>query len=162
MMPGSATSAETSSLPAVIDLEGLRCLLDGLMRRGYTVVGPTVAGGAIVHDELTSVDDLPRGWTDDQQPGRYRLTRRDDDALFGYAVGPHSPKRYLLPPSHRLWAGERTEAGQALLPLTPGDARRRRRRGRRHRPGGAAHGPDTGHHRHQGAAVPQPGAPAMG
>ena len=30
--------------------------------------------------------------------GSYRLRRRDDEALFGYNVGPHSWKRYQLPP----------------------------------------------------------------
>ena len=41
------------------------------------------------------------GWTDEQDGGHYRLHRRDDDALFGYAVGPHSWKKFLLPPVQR-------------------------------------------------------------
>ncbi len=95
----------------VMDAAALADLLDGLARQGYTVVGPTVTDGAIVYDELDSVDDLPRGWTDEQAPGHYRLARRDDDALFGYAVGPHSWKRYLLPPTHTVWSAERTDDG---------------------------------------------------
>ncbi len=95
----------------VIKADALEDLLDGLGRRGYTVVGPTVADGAIVYDELTSVADLPRGWTDEQSPGRYRLARREDEAWFGYAVGPHSWKRYLLPPTHTAWSAERTADG---------------------------------------------------
>ena len=95
----------------VMDAAALADLLDGLGRQGYTVVGPTVADGAIVYDELDSIDDLPRGWGDEQAPGHYRLTRRDDDALFGYAVGPHSWKRYLLPPTHTVWSAERTDDG---------------------------------------------------
>ena len=47
--------------------------------------------------------DLPVGWTDEQDGGHYRLRRRDDEALFGYDVGPHSWKRYQLPPEVRLW-----------------------------------------------------------
>ena len=43
------------------------------------------------------------GWTDEQDGGHYRLVRRDDDALFGYAVGPHSWKKFQLPPEVRLW-----------------------------------------------------------
>jgi ferredoxin len=95
----------------VLDASEFGGLLDALTGRGYTVVGPTVTDGAIVYDEVTSVTDLPRGWTDDQGPGRYRLARRDDDAWFGYVVGPHSWKRYLLPPDQTLWAAERTEDG---------------------------------------------------
>src|SRR5262249_19663783 len=49
------------------------------------------------YDDIASVADLPRGWTDEQDGGRYRLHRRDDDALFGYAVGPHSWKKFLHP-----------------------------------------------------------------
>ncbi|HSJ46034.1 MAG TPA: 4Fe-4S dicluster domain-containing protein [Euzebyales bacterium] len=95
----------------VMDAAALADLLDGLGRQGYTVVGPTVGDGAIVYDELDSVDDLPRGWTDEQAPGHYRLAQRDDDALFGYAVGPHSWKRYLLPSTHTVWSAERTDDG---------------------------------------------------
>lgn len=54
---------------------------------------------------------MPRGWTDEQEAGVYRLRRRDDDALFGYAVGPQSPRRYLSPPRHRLWSATGSAAG---------------------------------------------------
>jgi formate hydrogenlyase subunit 6/NADH:ubiquinone oxidoreductase subunit I len=46
---------------------------------------------------------LPAGWTDHQEAGRYRLERRDDAALFGFAVGPQSWKRFLHPPVETLW-----------------------------------------------------------
>jgi sulfhydrogenase subunit beta (sulfur reductase) len=95
----------------VIAATALDDLFDSLHRRGYTVIGPTVADGAIVYDEVAAVSDLPRGWTDEQAPGHYRLTRRDDDAWFGYAVGPHAWKRYLLPPSHAVWSATRTDQG---------------------------------------------------
>ncbi len=72
-------------------------LLDLLWAQGYHVVGPTVSQQAIVYDQVRSIDDLPRGWTDEQAGGSYRLKRRDDDAWFGYAVGPHSWKRFLFP-----------------------------------------------------------------
>jgi ferredoxin len=92
---------------AVLDLAGLRALFGALRDRGYTVVGPTVRDRAIVFDEIASVDDLPAGWTDEQDGGSYRLRRRDDGALFGYAVGPHSWKQFLFPPSTRLWRATR-------------------------------------------------------
>ena len=43
--------------------------------------------GAIVYDRIGRVADLPVGWTDRQDGGRYRLERCDDDALFGFNVG---------------------------------------------------------------------------
>ncbi|HEX6508808.1 MAG TPA: 4Fe-4S dicluster domain-containing protein, partial [Chloroflexota bacterium] len=68
---------------------------------------PTVRDRAIVYDRVQSVDDLPAGWTDQQDGGTYRLSRRDDEALFGYAVGPQSWKKYLFPPVMRLWKARR-------------------------------------------------------
>jgi sulfhydrogenase subunit beta (sulfur reductase) len=86
-------------------------IFDVLAARGFTVIGPTVDQEAIVYDRVNSVDDLPRGWTDEQAPGKYRLKRRDDDALFGYVVGPHSWKRFLFPPQALLAEANKTDAG---------------------------------------------------
>jgi formate hydrogenlyase subunit 6/NADH:ubiquinone oxidoreductase subunit I len=90
-----------------IPLEGLQALIEALVVRGYQVLGPTVRDDAIVYDEVRKLDDLPVGWTDRQEAGRYRLERRADKALFGYAVGPHSWKRFLHPPVERLWQARR-------------------------------------------------------
>lgn len=78
-----------------------------LVELGYKVVGPTVREGAIVYDDLASSSDLPTGWTDEQDGGQYRLKRRDDEARFGYVVGPHSWKKFLHPPALRLWSATR-------------------------------------------------------
>jgi ferredoxin len=93
---------------------GLQTLIDALKRRGYAVVGPTIQQGAIVYDRIDKVEDLPRGWTDDQQPGQYRLNRRDDDASFGYVVGPHSWKKFLFPPLTTLLRSQRKTDGWAF------------------------------------------------
>ena len=95
----------------VIEPGALEALVAALRERGYRVLGPTLSGGAIVYDELESASELPAGWTDVQEPGSYRLERRDDDARFGYAVGPHSWKQFLLPPRLRLWRAERDGDG---------------------------------------------------
>ena len=91
-------------------------LLEALRTRGFRVIGPVVRDQAIVYDELSSVTDLPIGWTDEQAPGRYRLAKRADEALFGYAVGPHSWKRYLHPPLVRLWRGVKEDKGFRIEP----------------------------------------------
>ncbi len=75
----------------------LQVLIDVLREDGRRVIGPTVADGAIVFDEITSLDDLPRGVSDEQAPGRYRLGRRDDEHMFGYVVGPTAWKRWTFP-----------------------------------------------------------------
>lgn len=86
-------------------------LLAALESDGYEVVGPRLEQGAIVYDRLRSVDDLPCGWTDEQEAGRYRLKRRDDEELFGYVVGPHSWKKYLFPPLVTLLHSQRMDGG---------------------------------------------------
>src|SRR5271167_2961711 len=91
----------------VLERESLQALFDALVRRGYKVLGPTLREGAIVYDEVTSTSDLPAGWTDEQDGGTYRLKKRDDEALFGYVVGPHSWKKFLFPPVVRLWQARR-------------------------------------------------------
>jgi ferredoxin len=101
---------------AIIERQGFQQLLNALCARGYQIIGPTVRDGAIVYDELTTVSDLPIGWTDEQAGGKYRLVRRNDDALFGYNVGPQAWKRFLYPPILRLWRAERTGHGFALMP----------------------------------------------
>ena len=100
------SSLQTKDL-AVVERSGLEGLFDALRAEGYRLVGPRVREGAIVYEELASADDLPVGWTDEQDGGKYRLRKRDDDALFGYAVGPHSWKKFLFPPVTRLWEATR-------------------------------------------------------
>jgi sulfhydrogenase subunit beta (sulfur reductase) len=97
---------------SVIERGDFDALLDALGRHGYTVVGPTVRDQAIVYDEISRSADLPIGWTDEQDGGQYRLRRRDDEALFGYAVGPHSWKQYQLPPDVKVWRAGVDERGQ--------------------------------------------------
>jgi len=96
---------------AVVTLEALQSLIDVLAASDYQVLGPTVRDGAIVYDRIASVSDLPAGWTDRQEAGRYRLERRNDTALFGFAVGPQSWKRFLHPPIQKLWEARNTDEG---------------------------------------------------
>ncbi|MCS6924745.1 MAG: 4Fe-4S dicluster domain-containing protein [Candidatus Binatia bacterium] len=91
----------------VIERDALTALFVALRQRAFRLLGPTVRDGAIVYDELASPADLPQGWTDTQDGGTYRLVRRNDAALFGYAVGPHSWKQFLHPPTVRLWQAQR-------------------------------------------------------
>jgi sulfhydrogenase subunit beta (sulfur reductase) len=95
----------------VIERDHFDELLRAIARRGYTIVGPTVREQAIVYDEISSAGDLPIGWTDEQDGGHYRLRRRNDEALFGYAVGPHSWKQYQLPAEVKLWRARVDERG---------------------------------------------------
>jgi sulfhydrogenase subunit beta (sulfur reductase) len=108
------------TVTAVITPERLDDLIAALRRRGFRVLGPTVRDGAIVYDELRAAAELPVGWTDRQEAGTYRLERREDDARFGYAVGPHSWKQFLFPARLRLWRA-RANGGPPVVEEEPLD-----------------------------------------
>ena len=102
----------------VIGLEGLQQLLDVLRERGYRTLGPTVRDGAIAYEDITSVEALPRGWSDEQSAGAYRLRPSDTDTVFGFAVGPQSWKRHLFPSHQILWRA-RVAGGTVQLDPEP-------------------------------------------
>jgi sulfhydrogenase subunit beta (sulfur reductase) len=114
------TRAPSLGAHVVIVKPALQHLFDALREAGYTVIGPTVADGAIVYDEIAQVADLPIGWTDEQGPGSYRLRRQADGRYFGFVVGPHSWKKYLYPSRLRLFSVRRDGDGFAVQ--TDGEA----------------------------------------
>jgi sulfhydrogenase subunit beta (sulfur reductase) len=115
-----STVVEKASLTAVVEPVALDDLIAALRRRGFRVLCPTVRDGAIVYDELETASELPVGWTDRQEAGTYRLERREDDARFGYAVGPHSWKQFLFPARLRLWHA-RANGGAPVVEEEPLD-----------------------------------------
>lgn len=124
MLFAARSNDAVSAVPAprnnyTLPVAGLEDLFNVLIGRGYTLVGPTVRDGAIVYDEISRPADLPIGWTDEQDGGKYRLKRRGDNAHFGYAVGPHSWKKFLFPSATRLWQADRAGAGFDVKPETP-------------------------------------------
>ena len=114
-MDASALASEA----VTFTVDTLDVLVTMLRDDGYRVVAPVVRDGAIVHGEVQSVADLPRGWTDEQEPGLYRLRRRDDDALFGYAVGPSSPRGELFPTRQHLWSAQLGDDGTVTVADAP-------------------------------------------
>ncbi|MGI9416212.1 MAG: 4Fe-4S dicluster domain-containing protein [Geminicoccaceae bacterium] len=98
-------------------------MITTLFHDGYRAIGPTVRDGAILYDDIETADDLPIGWTDEQEAGRYRLRRRDDQARFGYVVGPHALKRFLHPPKQPLWEAVRNEDGAYSFEVAKGPDR---------------------------------------
>lgn len=113
--------APSRDSPHLLSPTQINLLIQALTCRGYEVVGPTIRDGAILYDRVSSLEDFPRGWTDEQQGGKYTLKRRGDEALFGYTLGPHAWKKYLFPANTRLWKAQRTNGHFQILPeeLTP-------------------------------------------
>jgi sulfhydrogenase subunit beta (sulfur reductase) len=102
------------SLPRVsanvgIPKASLQQVFDSLRAAGFSLVGPTARDGAIVLDDIVRLGDLPLGWTDEQEPGRYHLrkTREREAQYFAFTVGPHSWKQFLHPARLRLFGAEK-------------------------------------------------------
>jgi ferredoxin len=91
-----------------------------LHSNGYKVIGPSIVDDAVVYTSLNSTNELPAGWTDEQNGGTYRLKRREDEALFGFSAAPQSWKKFLFPPTLCLWKSHQTEKGlQFSAPQEP-------------------------------------------
>jgi len=94
----------------------LKAIFTNLRREGYTIVGPRLKEGAVLFDELESADELPIGYMDHQEPGRYRV-EREGDLYFSYTNGPNSPKNFLHPPRLELLRVLRGRRGIWLEPV---------------------------------------------
>jgi ferredoxin len=82
--------------------DALEALADALRARGYEIWGPVVRDGSVVFEPLAHTDALPRGWRDEQAPGRYRLERTDSPRVFDVVHGPGSIKRFTFAPREEL------------------------------------------------------------
>lgn len=87
-------------------------LFEAFQVNDYTLIGPTLRDQAIVYDQISSPEQLPRGYTEEQEAGTYRLRRRDDEAYFGFSSSPQSWKQFLFPPRERLFRASRESSGQ--------------------------------------------------
>jgi sulfhydrogenase subunit beta (sulfur reductase) len=99
-------------------------LLAALRARGYRVLGPRVRDGAIVHEELASADDLPRGVGDAQAPGSHRLAPRADGAFFGHRPGPQPWRHQLHPQRQKLLEARAGKGGGFTVVPEPPAAER--------------------------------------
>src|SRR5512144_1384639 len=97
----------------------LQRLIDLLQAKGYRVVAPTLRDGAVVWDAIRQVADLPVGWRDAQEPGRYRLENTGSGQVFGIVHGPQSLKPFTFAPREPLPQIERTNKGFSARPTLP-------------------------------------------
>jgi len=94
---------------------GLGQLIAALRDCGYCVVGPRIRDGAIVLDVLERFDELPLGWSDEQEAGHYRLSQAPDGVAFGFNLGPQSWKKFLHPASLCIMQAERHNGDFKIL-----------------------------------------------
>lgn len=103
----------------VIDTDGLQDLIRCLRDTGHEVIGPRLEDEAIRLGPIVSIEDLPAGWSDQQNGGHYRVAPGDDASLFDHGPGPDAWKRYLYPPVERIFKARRDGAGFAIEGAVP-------------------------------------------
>ena len=97
----------------------LQNLIECLGREGYQCIGPQVRDGAIIYDELQSVDQLPKGINDQQKPGSYSLTSDNTSKYFDWANGPQAIKPFFFSAKEPLWRCERSDEGKLFFTSSP-------------------------------------------
>lgn len=102
-------------LPKVL----LQQLIDVLSLKGYRTVGPVVRDGAVLWDTIRQVSDLPIGWRDEQEPGRYRIEQTGSTRIFGVVHGPQSVKPLAFAPREPLLTIERSQGRVSVQPTMP-------------------------------------------
>lgn len=103
----------------VLTVAHLQRLLDALRAKGYRIVAPAARDGSVVWETIQSVSDLPIGWRDHQEPGRYRLEQTGSNEIFGVVHGPQSLKPFVFVPCEPLLQIERSKGGFTARPTLP-------------------------------------------
>lgn len=103
-------------------------LFEALTLRGYSIVGPTIEAETIVYRKLTCPSQLPRGWQEEQSPGRYHLkpspantseaprhdqpNAQSNGPFFAHRLGPDSARSWFLPQQQKLWSATKNQGSQ--------------------------------------------------
>lgn len=94
-----------------IAYDQLQQLLTTLQSQGYDCIGPTAHNNTIHYQSISTVDDLPRGFSDKQTPGSYQLESKNHQRYFAWANGAQAIKPLTFSSHETLWQCKRDEQG---------------------------------------------------
>jgi len=78
----------------------------------YTLEGPQVKDFSVILGPIDSLADLPKGYTSQEEPGKFTLSSNGKENYFDVTSGPHSWKKYFFPPKTQLMVFQQ-EAGES-------------------------------------------------
>ncbi len=86
-----------------IQKEELNELLTLLQELGYQTVGPRIQHEVLAFGPVSSLDDLPQGYTSIQDNGQYRLQKTSHKRYFDITPGSQTWKQYIYPARQKLF-----------------------------------------------------------
>jgi hypothetical protein len=101
-MEAEVSVSESISGEFWLEHGALQQLMDLLGSRGFEIHGPVVRDGAVLLEPVRRIEELPRGWRDDQSPGRYRLEATGSERVFDVLHGHGGLKRLTFAPREQL------------------------------------------------------------
>ena len=103
----------------VLRASGLDALIEVLRGQGRTVIGPTVRDGVITHAPIDGADDLPIGWSEEQEGGSYRLVPSGTEEVFAFSSPATAWKRFVYPERTLLLTAKRNGSSVTVLEEEP-------------------------------------------
>ncbi|MFV1949309.1 MAG: 4Fe-4S dicluster domain-containing protein [Anaerolineales bacterium] len=80
----------------------LDTILTTLSDLDYQLEGPQVQDFTVILGPIENLADLPKGYTSQEEPGKYTLSSNGKEKYFDLTSGPHSWKKYFFPPKAQL------------------------------------------------------------
>ncbi len=87
-----------------IKKKDLQALLD-ILNQSHQCVGPVVSEQTLKYSSISKLSQLPLGYSDQQQPGEYRLNYNSQSSYyFSITTGAQGVKPWLFKPEQKLWS----------------------------------------------------------
>lgn len=86
----------------IISKPELNNLLKNLSDLDYELAGPQVKDHTVVLGPIESLAELPKGYTSQEEPGKYTLISTGKENYFDVTSGPQTWKKYFFPPRTQL------------------------------------------------------------
>lgn len=77
-------------------------ILKTLKGQDYQLEGPQVKDHTVILGPIENLADLPKGYTSQEEPGKYTLSSNGTENYFDVTSGPHTWKKYFFPPKTQL------------------------------------------------------------
>lgn len=103
---------ESDTERGYLERQDFQSLLDVLIAAEFNCIAPVVSDGAVAFKPVTDAGRLPRGMTDVQQPGSYKLENSGTDRLFHWVSSHQGLKPHLFRSREVLWNAGRDDDGK--------------------------------------------------